>query len=117
MEKGYSQEYLAQKLDMSQSNYCKLESNHHFPSQDTIEKIAMLYQITPQELIAGEGNTQIQYNQNHDQSHTVNAFLVMQDPQKLAEDLLASKDKIISLQARQIELLESQMQHMKVKEL
>ena len=54
-----------------------------------------------------DGQTQIQYN--HESPHAVNAYMVWQDPQKLVEDLLASKEKIIALQAKQIELLESQL--------
>ncbi len=112
-EKGYSQEYIAHELNMSQGNYCKLESDNHFPSAETIEKLATLYDITPQELVAGDGQTQIQYNQNHDSSHSVNAFMVWQDPQKLMDEFLSSKDKIIALQAKQIEILESQLQELK----
>lgn len=59
--------------------------------------------------MAGEGQAQVQYNQNHDNAHSVNAFMVWQDPQKLIEDLPASKEKIIALQAKQIGLLEGQL--------
>ncbi|MCC6835563.1 MAG: helix-turn-helix transcriptional regulator [Cytophagales bacterium] len=110
-EKGYSQEYLAHELNMTQGNYCKLESDSHFPSSETLEKIAALYNTTPQELLASDGQTQVQYNNNYDSSQSVNAFFVWQDPQKLVEDLIASKEKIIALQARQIEILESRLKN------
>ena len=92
---------------MTQGNYCKLESDAHFPSADTLEKIAGLYGLAPHELLASDNSTQIQYN--HESLHAVNAYLVWQDPQKLVEDLLWSKEKIIALQAKQIELLEKKL--------
>lgn len=109
-EKGYSQDSLAHELNIGQSYYSKMECDIQSPSPEIIEKIAAFYGITPQELIASDGQTQVQYNQNHDNSHSVNAFMVWQDPHKLVEELLASKEKIISLQAKQIELLENQLQ-------
>jgi transcriptional regulator with XRE-family HTH domain len=105
--KGYSQDNLAHELNIGQSYYSKMESDHQSPSPEIIEKLAAFYEITPQELIATDGSAQIQYN--HESPHAVNAFMVWQDPQKLVEDLLASKEKIIALQAKQIELLEGQL--------
>ncbi len=104
---NYSQEYVAHELSMSQGNYCKLESDSHFPSAETLEKIASLYQTTPHELLASEGQTQIQYN--HESPHAINAFMVWQDPQKLLDELLLSKEKIIALQSKQIEHLEARL--------
>ena len=109
MQKGYSQEYLAHELQMTQGNYCKLESDYHFPPVHALEKLATLYELSPEELVSSEGQTQIQYNNNHDSSSSVNSFMVWQDSQKLVEDLLAAKEQIIQLQARQIEILESRL--------
>ncbi len=39
--------------------------------------------------------------------------MVWQDPQKLVEELLASKEKIITMQAKQIETLEGQLKELK----
>ncbi|MCW5910624.1 MAG: helix-turn-helix transcriptional regulator [Cyclobacteriaceae bacterium] len=108
MEKGYSQEYLAHALKMTQGNYCKLEGDNHFPSAGALEKLAFMYGITPEELLTSDHH-QVEYNNNDANIHSANAFMVMQDPQKLVEDLLASKEKIIALQARQIEILESRL--------
>lgn len=109
MQKGYSQEYLAHELKMTQGNYCKLESDNHFPSGEVLEKLAALYNVSPEELVSSEGQTQIQYNSNHDSSTSVNSFMVWQDSQKVVEELLATKEQLIKLQARQIEILESQL--------
>ena len=107
IEKGYSQEYLAHELNMTQGNYCKLESDGHFPSANALEKLAEIYETTPQDLLmSSDSGQQIQYNQIKDSPHTVNAYMVWQDPQKLVEELLSSKEKIIALQAKQIEILE-----------
>lgn len=109
LEKGYSQEYLAHELKMTQGNYCKLESDHHFPSTETIEKLASLYTITSQELITD--NKQSHRKTNHDipMQYTVNGIVIAQHPQKLIDNLLSAQEKIIALQARQIELLETKL--------
>lgn len=112
IEKGFSQEYLAHELKMSQGNYCKLETDNHFPTAPILEKLASLYEVTPQELLTAEGQ-QNQYN--HESPHAINAYLVWQGPQKLVEDLITSKEKIIALQAKQIELLEGQLQDLRRK--
>ena len=74
---------------MTQGNYCKLETDNHFPSADALEKLASLYETTPQELLASDSPTQIQYN--HESPHAVNAYMVWQDPQKLVEDYWLQK--------------------------
>ena len=95
---------------MSQGNYCKLESDNHFPSPEALDKLAHLYETTPQEIILGaENGQQIQYNNVKDSPHTVNAYMVWQDPRKLVDDLLTSKEKIIALQAKQIEMLDDKL--------
>ncbi len=115
IERNFSQEHIARELNMTQGNYCKLETDNHFPSAEALEKLASLYETTPQELLASDGQTQIQYNHNHESSQAINAFMVWQDPQKLVEDLLASKEKIIVLQAKQIEMLEGKMKDLESK--
>lgn len=76
-----------------------------------MEKLASIYETTPQDLLASEGNQQLQYN--HESPHAVNAYLIWQYPQKLMDELLSSKEKIIALQAKQIEILEGQLQELK----
>jgi len=107
LEKGYSQEYLAHELNMTQGNYCKLESDHHFPSTEAVEKLASLYSLTPQELIID--NVQAHSSTNHDTTHSANGFVQAQHPQKLVDNLLSAQEKIIALQAKQIELLETKL--------
>lgn len=51
-EKGYSQDSLAHELNIGQSYYSKIESDHQSPSPEIIEKLAAFYDIAPQELIA-----------------------------------------------------------------
>ena len=113
IDRGYSQEYLAHELGMSQSNYCKLESDNHIPSLHVIEKLASLYETTPQDILVSDGQNQIQYN--HESPHAINAYMVWQDSQKLVADLLSSKDKIIALQANNIDSLEDQLRQLKKK--
>lgn len=95
---------------MTQGNYCKLESDHHFPSVESLEKIASLYNVSPKELVAGEGL--VQHDTNHENTPAINVSALSQDPKKLVDDLLAAKEKIIALQAKHIELLETKLQNL-----
>jgi transcriptional regulator with XRE-family HTH domain len=113
LDKGYSQEYITHELGMSQSNYCKIESDNHFPTIAVIEKLALLYETNPQAILASEGQHQVQYNQ--ESPNSINAFMVWQDTQKLFEELISSKDKIIALQTQQIESLAEQLKALKGK--
>lgn len=50
---GYSQEYVAFNLGMSQPAYCKWESGKTHPSIDKLEFVAGLYQLTLGEFLQG----------------------------------------------------------------
>ncbi|OIN60985.1 helix-turn-helix domain-containing protein [Arsenicibacter rosenii] len=48
---GYSQEYVAFNIGMTQPAYCKWESGQTRPSIDKLQDLASLYQITISELL------------------------------------------------------------------
>ncbi len=50
---GYSQEYVAFNLGITQPAYCKWESGQSRPPIDKLEHIATLYQISIGELLSG----------------------------------------------------------------
>lgn len=108
LQRGFCQEYLAHELNMTQGNYCKLESDHHFPSAAALEKLISVYGIPAQELIS-ESKKQIQ---DSDPEHSVKTVIVSQDAQKLVDELLTAKEKIIDLQAKHIELLETKLRNL-----
>lgn len=49
--KNYSQEYIAEKLNISQPAYCKIEKSDNSLTFSKIEKIALILEIDPMELI------------------------------------------------------------------
>lgn len=97
---------------MSQGNYCKLESDTYVPSLGVLEKIAQLYETTLHEILISEDN-QVPYNQ--ESQHSINGFMVWQDSQKIFEELIVAKDKIIELQKEQIDLLKNQLKELEDK--
>ena len=106
--KQLKQETLANLLNISQSNYAKIESGKLSIRLDVLEKLAKVLEITPNELLKTE-NTTIQLNSNNNctnNSNTNNAFVNDIDLLKsLYEKLLVaeqqnlkSKDELIEVQ-------------------
>jgi hypothetical protein len=89
---------------MTQGNYCKLESGYHFPSTETLKKIASLYELSLQDVLGLNG-----VKKTENEVNKITDFITSHDFQKLVEELLSSKDKIIGLQAKRIEVLERQL--------
>ena len=54
---GYSQEYVADRLGISQPAYWQKENGKRIPSEERLEQIAELYSLTVDDLKTGELNT------------------------------------------------------------
>lgn len=54
---GYSQEYVAECLGISQPAYWQKENGKRVPSEERLEQIAELYNLTVADLKMGELNT------------------------------------------------------------
>ena len=54
---GYSQEYVADRMGISQPAYWQKENGKRLPSDERFEQIADLYNLTVQDLKQGELNT------------------------------------------------------------
>jgi transcriptional regulator with XRE-family HTH domain len=54
---GYSQEYVADRLGISQPAYWQKENGKRLPSEQRLEQIADLYKLTVADLKEGELNT------------------------------------------------------------
>ncbi len=52
--KGYSQEYVAGKLDIAQNTYSKIESNQTKLNTDTLERIAEILEVSINDLLSEE---------------------------------------------------------------
>jgi hypothetical protein len=54
---GYSQEYVAERLGISQPAYWQKENGKRMPSDERFEQIAALYNLTLEDLKVGELNS------------------------------------------------------------
>jgi transcriptional regulator with XRE-family HTH domain len=54
---GYSQEYVADRLGISQPAYWQKENGKRYPSNERLEQIADLYNLTVSDLKDGELNS------------------------------------------------------------
>ncbi|MFV0531840.1 MAG: helix-turn-helix domain-containing protein [Flavobacteriales bacterium] len=101
--KGYSQEYMAHELDITQANYAKMENNSIKITVDRLLKIALLLETDIAELL--EMKKQTIYNQSDNQ--TANAFgsvqNLYQENKEVYEKLIQAKDEQITLLKEQID--------------
>lgn len=49
--KGYSQDYMAQALEISQRNYCRIEKNEIELSLSKLDRISKILEVTPQQIM------------------------------------------------------------------
>ena len=92
-EKGYTQEKIADLLQISQASYSNLENNIGKVDLKTIQKISEIYEIDLISLLNQDG---VNFNQNL--NNTNNNSIINQLTDKLIEQYetrLKEKDKII----------------------
>lgn len=109
--KGYSQEYMAAKLDISQRTYSKLEREEIKLDWDRITDIAQILELDPVDLISFDDNFVFNHSpQSVGKAATVNNNLPIElkvQYEKLIEQYearLREKDEIIVLLKKQIGL-------------
>jgi transcriptional regulator with XRE-family HTH domain len=93
-EKGYTQEKIADLLQISQASYSNLENNIGKVDLKTIQKISEIYEIDLVPLLNQDG---VNFNQNLNTSN--NDSIINQLTEKLIEQYetrLKEKDKIIA---------------------
>jgi transcriptional regulator with XRE-family HTH domain len=93
-EKGYTQEKIADLLQISQASYSNLENNIGKVDLKTIQKISEIYEIDLVSLLNQDG---VNFNQNLNTSN--NDSIINQLTEKLIEQYetrLKEKDKIIA---------------------
>ena len=82
-QKGYTQEYMADSLGISQKQYSRLENGESGITLDYLEKICSKLEINPQDLFAGEVK---QENQNQSGGFANSAYLIVNEfSEKLIE--------------------------------
>ncbi|UXE65770.1 MAG: helix-turn-helix transcriptional regulator [Chryseotalea sp. WA131a] len=104
--KGYSQQNVADYLEMEQPNYQKLESDKAQPKLDLLEKLADFYKVSLVDLISSEKNSVHIQNNNHNHNG-----VVMGDAElfqlciKSKEEIIKAKDDMISHLQKELESL------------
>jgi transcriptional regulator with XRE-family HTH domain len=97
MDKKFTQEYIADVLDVCQKTYSNMENNKSTISIDTLEKIAALYKVDLLELITNE-KIVVQHNTSQDTAaSTFNGIQVNQISEELINQM---KKRIEEFQER-----------------
>ncbi len=111
MGKGYSQEYLAEVLEVSQKTYSNMENNKSSISIETLKKIAEEYKIDLIELLSDD-KVIVQNNSSRESSTFQGGIII----NHMSEELLNQmKDRIEELKEtileknKHIELLEKRL--------
>lgn len=101
-EKNYTQDYLAQKLGITQKAYSKIEANQTRLPVDHLLKIAEVLETTVNTVLGVEGSTI--YNNNH--THHGDGIVIHKEiPDKIVdlyERLLKAKEEEIALLKAQL---------------
>lgn len=105
---GFSQDYVADKLSMSQSNYSKIESDkNESVSWEVLPTVADLYNIDIVDLLGDLGVKNINLSKNND--YATNAFYVIQQP-NMPESIIKTLQELVESQRLMIETLKLQLE-------
>lgn len=103
VNKGYTSEFVAEKLDVSLITYRRYERNESVPDLNMLEKIARTYEIPITELLVDEN---IIFNKGQNGGTSNNALIINQLSEKLIEQYeirLKEKEAIITEQRLRLE--------------
>jgi transcriptional regulator with XRE-family HTH domain len=104
--KGFSQDYMAGKLAMSQNNYSKIEIGEIKISTDMLENIAEIFDLRPEDVLSFDEKFIFNNNTFHDQSNQVGFNNTFSNKEReLYEALIREKDSKIALLEKVTELL------------
>jgi transcriptional regulator with XRE-family HTH domain len=105
--KGFSQDYVAAKLAMSQNNYSKIELGEVKVNTDVLERIAEVFDLKPEDVLTfDEKYIFNNHNSLYDNSNMINVQTGFADKEReLYEALLREKDSKIALLEKMTETL------------
>lgn len=113
---AWSQEYVANELNMSQPAYCNLELDKTQLSLERAEKLATLYNV-PLSIFSKEQNSTINYNTGHYSRTIINSKIteekVSLDEKELYLKIISDKDILIELLKDEINDLRNDKQFLK----
>lgn len=96
-EKGYSQEKMAELLDISYSNYSKIENSIVTPTLERLIDIAQLLGVSLDYLVYGqESDNDVKYYSNDKQNEAIASLLKNCDRENL-QHIIHFLEKIYSL--------------------
>ncbi len=105
--RGYSQEYMAQVLDITQSAYGKIENEAVKITIDRLQKIAKILEMDVSNLINSKNNNIFNlYNNQNANGHVENLKI---ESKELYEKILAAKDQLIQKLEQEITFLRAQI--------
>lgn len=113
--KGYTQEYMAMNLSISQSKYCNIESSKSNVDFELLLKIATLLQTDLQEFVPENYNF-FNIQNNHD--NAVSGWIINEKDiakEQIILQQLKDKEKIIALQEDKIAYLIQEVADLKAK--
>jgi len=113
--KDYSQEYVANKLDMHQRTYSNLESGKTKLTIDRIKELAEFYQVEPDYFLSDELPI-INYNtgkKSNSNSGYIKNYISDSGNKELYERLIDEKTKLINDKDEQILILKELLQEEK----
>ena len=106
--RGYSQDYVATRLAITQQHYSKMETGEAKITVQRLEEIAKVLAVSLIDILTYDESKIVFNNSNHDQSTTIQKGVVFESDsaneeiKKLYQSIIADKDK-------QIELLENHL--------
>ena len=107
-EKGYTQEFMANQLGISQNAYHKIESGQTQVKAQTLEQIADVLEVDRTKLLNGEGGKYKVRQSNHDQATGINIHEQesFEEERKVWQALEKSLRETIESQKQLIEMLQ-----------
>ncbi|WP_295794698.1 helix-turn-helix transcriptional regulator [Mucilaginibacter sp.] len=95
--KGYSQEYVAGILGMTQPSYSRIETNQTKLDTGTLEKLAEILEVSPADIMSTEPTVINFYGTNHGAQCTFGTVGHFDGSQKeLLEKIIVAKDEEIA---------------------
>lgn len=93
--KNLTQEYMADRLEMSQSNYSKIETGETDISYGKLEKVAEVLELRPEDIITFNEHMvfNIMHNQTVNGVHGSNFYHIPEEIKSLYEDQINSLKK------------------------
>jgi len=103
MLRGYSQEYMANKLGINQTAYSRIETNQQKLTAETLEKLSEVLGVSVTDITSNEPLIIQNHASNYGAQGKIENFYA--DQKELFERFLASKDAEIERLIQQIERL------------